>query len=71
MKIDKKRIIKCLAVAVFMTGMFMLIKQPDFKNFQTRLYTLYFLGIFVLYYFLDELNNQNRKKKKSLNKNIK
>ncbi|TDX92059.1 hypothetical protein BCF50_3201 [Chryseobacterium daecheongense] len=57
-------------VAVFMTSIFMLIKLPDFKNFQIRLYALYFLGIFVLYYLLDELNNLNRKKK-SLNKNIK
>lgn len=70
MKIDKKRMIKCLTVAVFMTSIFMLIKLPDFKNFQIRLHALYFLGIFVLYYLLDELNNLNRKKK-SLNKNIK
>lgn len=50
-------------VAVFMTSMFMFIKLPDFKNFQIKLYALYFLGIFVFYYLLDELNNQNRKRK--------
>ncbi len=50
-------------VAVFMTSIFMLIKLPDFKNFQIRPYALYFLGIFVFYYFLDELNQQSRRKK--------
>jgi len=68
-----------LLIAVFMTLMFMLLRLPElkssraefFRNLNWRFYTLYFLGMFALYYFIGELNNQNRKKKSSLNKKIK
>ncbi len=79
MKINRKRIIKCLLIAIFMTLMFMLIRLPDQKSIQEGLLenlnwksgALYFTGLFILYYFIDELNNQNQKKKSSLNKKIK
>lgn len=67
MNIYKKRIIKCTAVAFFMTFMFILIKMPDskesqissYENLNWKLYSLYFLGIFVIYYLIDLINKSN------------
>lgn len=70
MNFDKKRIIKCLLVAIFMTLMLMLIKIPDFKNpkreffenLDWKRYILYFLGIFMFYYFIDIVSKLRGKK---------
>lgn len=64
MNIDKKRIVKSALVAFFMTFMFVLLRMPDnreaqfssYENLNWKLYSLYFLGIFVFYYLIDILN---------------
>jgi uncharacterized membrane protein len=75
MNINKKRIIKSILIAVFMTLMFVMLKMPDnkesqissYENLDWKLYSLYFLGIFVFYYLIDTVNEikKNNKLKKS------
>lgn len=62
MNIDKKSILKCIIVAIFMTFIFVLIKLYDAKKAQESLdwkqHSLYFSGIFIFYYCVDQFSKK-------------
>ncbi|MDH6252156.1 hypothetical protein M2347_001883 [Chryseobacterium sp. H1D6B] len=71
MNINKKRILKSVLAAVFMTLLIVMLKMPDnkesqinsYENLDWKRYSLYFLGIFVFYYLIDTVNEIKKKNK--------